>query len=68
MVHATVVARAPGTPVDLPDLTAAQATAWGAALAGLHAASEELTDFAAELPEAFAELDAAAGYWRRIVS
>jgi len=60
VVHATLIAGAPGTSVDLPDLTTGQASAWGAALADLHAASEQLTDLGAELPEAFEELDAAA--------
>jgi Ser/Thr protein kinase RdoA (MazF antagonist) len=35
-VHATLVAAAPGRPIDVADLTAAQALAWGAALARLH--------------------------------
>jgi Ser/Thr protein kinase RdoA (MazF antagonist) len=50
-VHATLVAAAPGRPVDVADLTAAQALAWGAALARLHRDADPDA-----LPETFADL------------
>jgi Ser/Thr protein kinase RdoA (MazF antagonist) len=53
-VHATLVAAAPGRSIDTAALTTAQVYAWGAALAGFHAAATALD---LDLPGQFDALD-----------
>jgi Ser/Thr protein kinase RdoA (MazF antagonist) len=55
-VHAMLVGAAPGRGLEVEDLTAGRARAWGAALARLHRAGAAVE---ARLPDAFAELDRA---------
>ncbi len=57
LMEAMLVEAAPGALADSDALTAARAEAWGAALAGLHAAGNRLPGrVATRLPEGFAEL------------
>jgi Ser/Thr protein kinase RdoA (MazF antagonist) len=57
-MHAMCVAAAPGRHLDVEALTLSQIHAWGTALAQVHETAAEL---GAGLPQAFAELDRAAG-------
>jgi Ser/Thr protein kinase RdoA (MazF antagonist) len=54
-MHAMMVAAAPGTPIDLADLTPARAREWGGALARLHRPGAD----GMGLPETLADLRAA---------
>ncbi|MCI2238362.1 phosphotransferase [Paenibacillus sp. TRM 82003] len=57
-VHATCVRAAPGEQFDVDELTPAQARAWGASLASLHAATDELgSTLVARLPTAGSVLE-----------
>ncbi|WP_432488614.1 phosphotransferase enzyme family protein [Kineococcus sp. SYSU DK018] len=59
-MHATCVRAAPGEQLDVGELTPAQARAWGASLASLHAAAAELdSTLAARLPTAGSVLEEA---------